>query len=475
MTTRTTPSTDVDERQTALEAFAQAVRRETHVLAERPELTWQQLHDRLQWADSPLADHLVAERERRSRPGADPWIHNHTRPRESEALIRSLGGHTESVSACAVSPDGTWVVSASSDETLKIWDAATGTERTTLTGHTKSVKACAVSPDGTWIVSASDDRTLKIWDAATGTERTTLTGHTREVNACAVSPDGTWIVSASSDETLKIWDAATGTERTTLTGHTDSVTACAVSPDGTWIVSASWDHTLRIWDAATGTERTTLTGHTELVYACAVSPDGTWIVSASYDHTLRIWDAATGTERTTLTGHTDAVYACAVSPDGAWIVSASWDSTLRIWDAATGTERARLSLPGRATAMALHPSTPMVICGDAGGGMSLAHLVGISLGPFVVTAIERNRELTLRCPACREVFQVERERLGTEATCPLPACGARLRINLFVSHPINLFVSQPLPDRSMQGSGTPPPAPNAPPSPAAPARCGRVR
>jgi hypothetical protein len=309
MTTRTTPSTGVDERQTTLEAFARALRREAHVLAEWPELTWQQLHNRLQWADPPLADHLAAERERRSRPGADPWIHNHSRPRESEALIRTLTGHTGPVEACAVSPDGTWVVSASADGTVKIWDAATGTERATLTGHTGGVRACAVSPDGTWVVSASDDGTLKIWDAATGTERATLTGHTCPVEACAVSPDGTWVVSASDDGTVKIWDAATGTERT------------------------------------------------------------------------------------------------------------------------------RLFLSGGATAVAFHPCAPMVICGDAGGGMSFADLVGISLGPFVVTAMVRNQELTLCCPACREVFEVERERLGTEATCPLPACGARLRINPFVPQP----------------------------------------
>jgi len=207
-----------------------------------------------------------------------------------------------------------------------------------------------------------------------------------------------------------------------------------VSPDGTWIVSASRDHTLKIWDVATGTERTTLTGHTGAVWACAVNPDGTWVVSASGGRTLKIWDVATGTERTILTGHTGAVSACAVSPDGTWIVSAS-GSTLKIWDVATGTERTTVSLPGRATAVALHPSTPMVICGDDDGGMTFAHLVGISLGPFVVTAIVRSQELTLRCPACREVFQVERERLGTEATCPLPACGARLRINLFVTQP----------------------------------------
>ena len=62
------------------------------------------------------------------------------------------------MNGCAVSPDGTWIVSASDDHTLKIWDAATGAERATLTGHTSGVKGCAVSPDGTWIVSASQRR-----------------------------------------------------------------------------------------------------------------------------------------------------------------------------------------------------------------------------------------------------------------------------------------------------------------------------
>ena len=83
------------------------------------------------------------------------------------------------------------------------------------------MKACAVSPDGTWIVSTSYDHTLKIWDAATGSEQATLTGHTNSVVACAVGPDGTWIVSASDDHTLKIWGAYSDTQRATFTGYTD--------------------------------------------------------------------------------------------------------------------------------------------------------------------------------------------------------------------------------------------------------------
>ena len=138
-------------------------------------------------------------------------------------------------------------------------------ERVTITGHTQGVSACAVSPDGTWIVSTSSDHTLKIWDVATGIEVVTLTGHTNVVTGCAVSPDGTWIVSCSHDQTLKIWDVASGTEKATLTGHTDKVTGCAVSSDGTWIVSCSFDQTLRIWDIATGSERATLTGRSGVV------------------------------------------------------------------------------------------------------------------------------------------------------------------------------------------------------------------
>ncbi|PWB53142.1 MAG: hypothetical protein C3F13_09925, partial [Anaerolineales bacterium] len=72
------------------------------------------------------------------------------------------------------------------------------------------------SPDGTRIISASQDRTLKLWDAACGQELRTLSGHTNFAFAFAFSPDGTWIVSASQDKTLKLWEAASGQELATL-------------------------------------------------------------------------------------------------------------------------------------------------------------------------------------------------------------------------------------------------------------------
>jgi WD40 repeat protein len=69
------------------------------------------------------------------------------------------------------------------------------------------VNSVAYSPDGTRIVSGSNDETLKIWDAASGAELLTLSGHTSYVNAVAYSPDGARIVSGSADNTPKVWDA----------------------------------------------------------------------------------------------------------------------------------------------------------------------------------------------------------------------------------------------------------------------------
>src|SRR4029077_3528715 len=115
-------------------------------------------------------------------------------------------------------PDGRHVVSASADQTLKVWELASGRAVVTLEGHTDRVWACAVTPDGRHVVSASYDHTLKVWELASGRAVATLEGHTRRVIACAVTPDGRHVVSASYDHTLKVWALATYTCRLTHRG-----------------------------------------------------------------------------------------------------------------------------------------------------------------------------------------------------------------------------------------------------------------
>lgn len=244
------------------------------------------------------------------------------------ALVRTLSGRMGRVFACAMSADGTTIVSASEDETLKVWDARSGAERFTLSGHTLRVTGCAVSVNGATIVSSSHDKTLKVWDGRSGAERFTLTGHWAVMRGCCVSPDGLIIVSAYDDGTLKVWDGQNGAERFVLAGHEGAVTACAVSAEQT-IVSASNDGTLKLWDARSGLERFTLRGHLSSVTGCAVSADGATIVSVSFDGTLKVWDGRSGTERSSLSGH--QAVTCAVSADGGVIVSGSNDGRVKVW------------------------------------------------------------------------------------------------------------------------------------------------
>jgi WD40 repeat protein len=112
----------------------------------------------------------------------------------------------------------------------------------TLQGHTNWVTACAVTPDGRHVVSASEDQTPKVWELASGRPVATLQGDTNWVMACAVTPDVRHVVSASEDHTLKVWELATYTCRLT---HRGDVSYLAIVVTATAILAS--DHAGTVW------------------------------------------------------------------------------------------------------------------------------------------------------------------------------------------------------------------------------------
>jgi WD40 repeat protein len=211
------------------------------------------------------------------------------------AIQQVVDAGNNDVNCIAYSPDGKQIVSGSSDNTIRIWDAETGILVSgPFEGHTDWIHSVAYSPDGKKIVSGSSDKTIRIWDSETGILVSgPFEGHTGTVWSVGYSPDGKKIVSGSSDNTIRVWDAETGILVPGLfEGHTDWIQSVAYSPDGKKIVSGSEDNTIRVWDAETGILVSgPFEGHTDWIKSVAYSPDGKKIVSSSEDNTIRVWDA----------------------------------------------------------------------------------------------------------------------------------------------------------------------------------------
>ncbi len=255
---------------------------------------------------------------------------------KSGECLHVLKGHRGCVRSAVFSPSSKRVASASDDQAVRIWDTKSGECLHVLEGHEGSVNFVIFSPDGTTIASASDDEAVRIWDAESGKCLHVLEGHVGWINSVTLSPDGTKIVSASDDQAMRIWDTRSGECLHVLEGHEGSVNFVMFSPDGTKIASASDDEAVRIWDAESGECLHVLKGHEDYVKSVIWSPDSTAIVSASDDKTVRIWDAESGKSLHVLKGHQGWVRSVVFSPDGTKIASASEDREMHIWDAGSG-------------------------------------------------------------------------------------------------------------------------------------------
>ena len=130
---------------------------------------------------------------------------------EVEEQLRALfanDNHSGLGVSCVIETKGGQLVSGSGDNTLRVWDPATGECLRTLERHSGPV-TCVIETKGGQLVSGSYDGTLRVWDPATGECLRTLKGHSAWIR-CVIETKGGQLVSGSSDNTLRVWDPATG-------------------------------------------------------------------------------------------------------------------------------------------------------------------------------------------------------------------------------------------------------------------------
>lgn len=226
---------------------------------------------------------------------------------QSSSYVRSL----------AWSPNGDRVAVAQDD--VEVWDVATGQLLYRESEHRNFIFQIAWNPDGTQLATASVDNSVKIWSAATGEVLSTMwvitdTGSMpvseAYVSADSVSwnPDGTKLVFGAEDGSVRIWDRTvlSGAEVSTVWGdptvlqeHEEAVWAVAWSPTGDLIASGSLDGTVRFWNATTGEQIEVIQVGTNVqVNSVAWSPDGSKLAYGEVDGTVGIVPAPGATVAT---------------------------------------------------------------------------------------------------------------------------------------------------------------------------------
>jgi WD40 repeat protein len=203
--------------------------------------------------------------------------------------LRALGSYIPSVCCVALSPDGRMMASSiSGAHWAGVYDVHTGEQALTIY-HASEVWSLAFSPDGTRLVSSSTDGTVRLWDAKTGELLHTLNVPRYPWRGFAFSPTSAMVASGGPGGTIWLWNIETGEILRGLEGCTDAVSSLAFSPDGKILVSGAVDRTVCLWNVETGYLLHTLNVPSASSCAVVFLPNSRLLAFGCRDGTVRLW------------------------------------------------------------------------------------------------------------------------------------------------------------------------------------------
>ncbi|ELP87538.1 U4/U6 small nuclear ribonucleoprotein Prp4, putative [Entamoeba invadens IP1] len=222
------------------------------------------------------------------------------------------------------------VVSGGQDGCIRIFMKNTG-EPLILKAHEDRVNSLNFHPSGRFLLSASHDSLIKMWDLEIGACVLTQTGHVKPVRSVVWQQDGGVCVSGGDDKYISMWDIRSGKRVLKFEGHSGSVTSLDWHCDGMVLASSSEDNTVKLWDVRMKKCGFTIPAHNNIVMATKFKSDGNYLLTSCFDHSVKLFDVRNWEwkEVERFEAHSKAV------TDIAWInngfVSCGLDKTLKVY------------------------------------------------------------------------------------------------------------------------------------------------
>lgn len=244
-------------------------------------------------------------------------------------------GHVDAINEISFSPDGSRLLSASNDKTVRVWDACTGACLKVLRGHTDSVTSASFSPDGNHILTASHDESIRIWNGRSGELVNTLVSGIGQVFSAMYSCDGSSILTVNGYQSINVWDSENGNHKFELKFKSDYPEGVIFSPDGKYILTFGGYVPVTLWDAKTGSLVSKFPKDDGDITSARMSPTGDKVVTINFDGFIKIWSVENNACLSTIEPGSNRHIAARFSVCGSKIITGSDGGKVNIWDAHT--------------------------------------------------------------------------------------------------------------------------------------------